>query len=451
MSHPEAMNQEMCLDFFGLRASPFLLSPDPKFIYLSTQHSLAQAYLNYGLLNRESIVVITGEAGSGKTLLLNKLCSQIDEHVVAAHISHTQVSPVQFLQVLLLEFGFKPFGKHKVELLDMLGRYFIEQHAHGRQVVIIIDDAHNLSDKVLEEIRLLADSDAGKGGGMNLILCGQPALLETLATPLLAPLTQRVRFRFHLSALSQSETREYIEHRLAVAGAAQPDAMFAATTGPMIYRYTGGVPRLINILCETALLGAFAEDFNVVTDRIVAKSIEELDWRPYAERQAAQHAALPQTPAPGPAETRVNGAPAYPTETLSRPTLGKVVLWADGEELGEVEVDRERLMIGRDADNDIPLKADYVSRHHAQITVEQGACWITDLNSTNGTFVNGRRIKKRILRDGDVMQIGHHRLTYVNPNKHVTQLAGETVDRWRETTVLASEDDHPDHADLKGY
>jgi type II secretory pathway predicted ATPase ExeA len=442
------MNQEMCLEFFGLRASPFLLSPDPKFLYLSTQHSLAQAYLNYGLLNRESIVVITGEAGSGKTLLLNNLCAQIDEHVVAAHISHTQVSPVQFLQVLLLEFGFKPFGKHKVELLDMLSRYLIEQHEHGRQVVLIIDDAHNLSDKVLEEIRLLADSDAGKGGGMNLILCGQTALLDTLAIPLLAPLTQRVRFRFHLSALSQTETREYIEHRLAVAGAPEPDALFTATTGPMIYRYTGGIPRLVNILCETALLGAFADDFNVVTDRAVAKAVEELDWRPYAERQAFHQAAASASPAPAPAETRVNGAPAYPTETLSRPTLGKIVLWAGGDELGEIEVDKDRVMIGRDADNDIPLKADYVSRHHAQVTVEQGACWITDLNSTNGTFVNGRRVKKRILRDGDVMQIGHHRLTYVNPNKHVAQLAGETVDRWRETTVLAHDDDH---ADAKGF
>jgi type II secretory pathway predicted ATPase ExeA len=303
------MNQEMCLEFFGLRASPFLLSPDPKFLYLSTQHSLAQAYLNYGLLNHESIVVITGEAGSGKTLLLNNLCAQIDEHVVAAHISHTQVSPVQFLQVLLLEFGFKPFGKHKVELLDMLSRYLTEQHEHGRQVVLIIDDAHNLSDKVLEEIRLLADSDAGKGGGMNLILCGQPALLDTLAIPLLAPLTQRVRFRFHLSALSQTETREYIEHRLAVAGAPEPDTLFTATTGPMIYRYTGGIPRLVNILCETALLGAFADDFNVVTDRAVAKAVEELDWRPYAERQAFHQAAASASPAPAPAETRVTERP----------------------------------------------------------------------------------------------------------------------------------------------
>jgi general secretion pathway protein A len=156
------MNQEMCLEFFELREPPFLLGPDADFLYLSTQHSLAQAYLNYALLNRESIVVITGEPGSGKTLLLNKLCSQIGDHVVAAHISHTQVSPVQFLQVLLLELGFKPFGKRKVELLDMLSRFLLDQHEHGRQVALVIDDAHNLSDKVLEEIRLLADIDAGR-------------------------------------------------------------------------------------------------------------------------------------------------------------------------------------------------------------------------------------------------------------------------------------------------
>jgi general secretion pathway protein A len=438
------MNQEMCLEFFELREPPFLLGPDADFLYLSTQHSLAQAYLNYALLNRESIVVITGEPGSGKTLLLNKLCSQIGDHVVAAHISHTQVSPVQFLQVLLLELGFKPFGKRKVELLDMLSRFLLDQHEHGRQVALVIDDAHNLSDKVLEEIRLLADIDAGKGGGMNLILCGQPALLDTLAAPALAPLDQRVRFRFHLAALTQSETHEYIEHRLAVAGARRPDAIFAANTTPMIYRYTGGIPRLVNILCETALLGAFADDCKIITDRVIAKSLEELDWRPFVERQAAYvpvpHEALPAAePVHAARGNGSNGAP--PAPALDVPTLGKLVLGADGQLLGEHIIDKDRVMIGRDADNDIPIKAEYVSRHHAQVTVEQGACWIADLNSTNGTFVNGRRIKKRILRDGDTVQIGRHRLTYSNPKTRVAQLAGETIDRWRETAVLSVDHD----------
>jgi type II secretory pathway predicted ATPase ExeA len=450
----------MCLEFFGLREPPFLLGPDANFLYLSTQHSLAQAYLNYALLNQESIVVITGEPGSGKTLLLHKLCSQIGDHVVAAHISHTQVSPVQFLQVVLLEFGFKPFGKRKIELLDMLGRFLVDQHEHGRQVALVIDDAHNLSDKVLEEIRLLADVDAGKGGGMNLILCGQPALLDTLASPALEPLAQRVRFRFHLAALSQSETREYIEHRLSVAGAKRPDGYFAANTAPIIFRYTGGVPRLINILCETALLGAFADDCQVITDRVIAKAVEELDWKPFAQRQLAREAAVaaaaasapgaePASPAP---LARVNGhgahAPAHEPPQLEAPTLGKLVLDADGDTLGEVPVDKDRIMIGRDPDNDIPIKAEYVSRHHAQVTVEQGACWIVDLNSTNGTFVNGKRIKKRILRDGDVIQIGRHRLSYANPATRVTQLAGETIDRWRETAVLPPFDH--DKLDLEG-
>jgi pSer/pThr/pTyr-binding forkhead associated (FHA) protein len=114
---------------------------------------------------------------------------------------------------------------------------------------------------------------------------------------------------------------------------------------------------------------------------------------------------------------------------------------ADGQLLGEHIIDKDRVMIGRDADNDIPIKAEYVSRHHAQVTVEQGACWIADLNSTNGTFVNGRRIKKRILRDGDTVQIGRHRLTYSNPKTRVAQLAGETIDRWRETAVLSVDHD----------
>ena len=217
------------------------------------------------------------EIGSGKTTLLQSFLSDLGDDVVYAVVSQTQLSPSQFLQAVLTEFGFKPFKKRKVELLDMLNMFLIEQYSNGKKVVLIVDEAQNLREKVLEEIRLLSGIETHKEKVLRIILAGQPELKDTLDKPSLKQLVQRVRLRFHIGPLNRREMGEYIRHRLSVAGNAD-DKLFADDTYNLIHRYTGGVPRIINTLCDTALLCAFAEDRQTVGLSDVQAAIDELGW-----------------------------------------------------------------------------------------------------------------------------------------------------------------------------
>ena len=246
------------LSHFNLQEQPFRLTPDPDFLYWSKQHARAKAYMESTIWLADGFVVITGEIGSGKTTLLQSFLSELDDDVVYAVVSQTQLTPTQFLQAVLTEFGFKPFNKRKVELLDMLNMFLIEQYSNGKKVVLIVDEAQNLTHKVLEEIRLISGIETHKEKVLRIILAGQPELRDTLDSPGLKQLVQRVRLRFHLGPLDRREMREYIDHRLSVAGA--KTRLFEEDAFETIHRYTGGVPRLINTLCDTALLCAFADE-----------------------------------------------------------------------------------------------------------------------------------------------------------------------------------------------
>src|SRR3989454_5054167 len=209
----------MYFKHFGLKAQPFQLTPDIGFLFMSEAHTRAKAYMDYTVWNREGFVVITGEIGCGKTTLIQKVLSELDENVVVAKIFQTQLDEVEFLQAMLVDFGLNPFNAKKVELLDMLNTFLLEQFVQGKQIVLIVDDAHNLSLKVLEEIRMLSGLETQKEKILHVILVGQPPLNELIESPELEQLLQRVRLRFHLKALSVEETADYIAHRLKVAGA----------------------------------------------------------------------------------------------------------------------------------------------------------------------------------------------------------------------------------------
>ncbi len=214
----------MYLESFKLKELPFRLSPDPQFLYLSKQHARAKAYMESTIWFTDGFVVITGEIGSGKTTLIESFLKEIQSDVVIAQINQTQVSAVDFLQAVLVQFGFSPFKMKKAELIATLNNFLIEQYAAGRKVLLIVDEAQNLSMRVLEEIRLLSGVETTKEKVLRIILAGQPELNEKLDAPELVQLTQRIRLRFHLATLSAQEMRAYIEHRLEVAGAAdRPD------------------------------------------------------------------------------------------------------------------------------------------------------------------------------------------------------------------------------------
>lgn len=274
----------MYLEFFKLKELPFRLTPDSEFLYMSGAHSRAKAYMDYTVWNREGFVVITGEIGSGKTTLIQKLLSELDENVLVAKVFQTQLDEVEFLQAVLVEFGLNPFNAKKVELIDMLNTFLVDNFLQLKQLVLIVDDAHNLSLKVLEEIRMLSGLETRKEKVLHVILVGQPALSDMLDSPEMEQLVQRVRLRYHIRSLTENDMRDYIHHRLRIAGAEEPEELFTPDTFPIIYKYTGGLPRLINTLCDTAMTCAFADNVRTVSMNVLNTAIEELQWLPYARR-----------------------------------------------------------------------------------------------------------------------------------------------------------------------
>lgn len=279
----------MYLNFFGLNEQPFQLTPDSQYLYLSGSHMRAKAYMDYTVWKRDGFVVITGEIGAGKTTLIHKLLSEVEADVKLVRIFQTQLNEIEFIQAMLVELGFDSAnlkGHGKVELLSLLNDYLLESYSIGKHVVLIVDEAQNLSPKVLEEIRMLSGLEPDKEKILNVILVGQPELNDTLSRPDMEQLVQRIRLRFHVGALSQDETWEYIVHRLKVAGSLKGD-IFEHEVLPIIYAYTGGIPRKINILCDTALICAFADSAHHVNETVMNEAIAELQWKPFAERKLA--------------------------------------------------------------------------------------------------------------------------------------------------------------------
>jgi type II secretory pathway predicted ATPase ExeA len=384
----------MYLEHFQLKELPFRLSPDPAFLYLSQIHSRAKAYMESTIWFTDGFVVITGEIGAGKTTLIETFLREIDQDVVVAQINQTQISPLEFLQTLLAQFGFSPFKMRKAELLATLNQFLIEQYASGRKVLLIVDEAQNLSNKVLEEVRLLSGVETTKEKVLRIILAGQPQLNGKLDSPDLVQLKQRVRLRFHLTALSEPDAAEYVRHRLRVAGAGDRE-IFEPDTFPLVFRYTGGIPRLTNTLCDTALLAAFAQDRQTVSGDDVRSAIAELQWVEYATRTS----------------THLQGS-LDDTATQEQPPVGQLVLSLQGVQVTEAYLVPGRCVIGRTSDNDLQVDSKYVSRHHAQVVTTADGSWIEDLNSTNGIFVRGKRVRRHRLAEGDVVKIGQHELTY---------------------------------------
>ncbi len=384
------------LEHFRLSEQPFRLTPDPDFLYWSKQHARAKAYMESTIWLADGFVVITGEIGSGKTTLLQSFLAELDDDVIYAVVSQTQLTPTQFLQAVLTEFGFKPFNKRKVELLDMLNMFLIEQYSNNKKVVLIVDEAQNLSKKVLEEVRMISGIETHKEKVLRIILAGQPELKDTLDSASLKQLVQRVRLRFHIGPLDRREMREYIERRLSVAGRKEPD-LFADDSFDVIYRFSGGVPRLINTLCDTSLLIAFADEKNEVDAGDVISAAQELNWEEH-ESNTGVYEQLRQLEA-----DRSSDSSSHVT---------KIEVVTEDETVDVLTFPLGRVIVGRSPDNEVYIKSKFVSRHHAQLVSDEDGCVIEDLNSTNGVFVGEKQVKKFRLQDGDKVSLGMHELIY---------------------------------------
>jgi putative secretion ATPase (PEP-CTERM system associated) len=263
--------------FFNLRVKPFELVPDPSFIYLSKSHKKAITFLDYGIRSRAGFILLTGEVGSGKTTIIRDLLNKNYDHLVLAKVFNTRVTSEQLLAMINDDFGLQTQGKDKITLIRDLNDFLVDQYARGNQPILIIDEAQNLAEELLEEVRMLSNLETSDSKLLQIILVGQPELRTILSSPSLRQLRQRISINCHLQSLSRQETERYIMHRLEVAGNATA-VEFPPESLDVVFRFSKGIPRLINIICDFLMLSAFAEEMKVISVEMVREVIGELDF-----------------------------------------------------------------------------------------------------------------------------------------------------------------------------
>ncbi|GIX49498.1 MAG: hypothetical protein KatS3mg131_3709 [Candidatus Tectimicrobiota bacterium] len=268
----------MYLSFFNLREPPFSLTPDPRFLFLSRQHEEALSHLLYGIYERKGFIEITGEVGTGKTILCRTLLDRLDKTVSTALIFNSYLTELELLRAIVRDFGLVPAEATRAGYLDTLNQYLLEEFAAGRNAVVIVDEAQHLDATVLEQLRMLSNLETERGKLLQVVLVGQPELRDKLAMPHMRQLEQRIAVRYHIHGLSRTETRQYIVHRMSVAGAANT-VTFTRAAFALIHRACDGIPRRINLLCDRVLMLAYVRGTRRVTATLVRQSLRELGGR----------------------------------------------------------------------------------------------------------------------------------------------------------------------------
>jgi general secretion pathway protein A len=271
----------MYTSFFGLNEKPFAITPDPRYLYLSERHTEALAHLAYGISEAGGFIQLTGEVGTGKTTVLRSLLQQLPPHCDVALILNPRVTPAEFLVAICDELHLavpEGAGGSVKALVDLLTHYLLDAHGRGRRTVLMVDEAQNLDADVLEQVRLLTNLETATQKLLQIILIGQPELRAVLARPELRQLAQRVTGRYHLEALRGRETQAYVRHRSRVAGATRD--LFTAAAVREIHRLSRGVPRIINVIADRALLGAYTRDEHEANSRLVREAASEVYGRP---------------------------------------------------------------------------------------------------------------------------------------------------------------------------
>jgi general secretion pathway protein A len=347
--------------FFGLSDAPFRLTPDPRYLFLSRRHADALAHLRLGL-EESGFVCLTGDVGTGKTTLLRAFLAELGPEIAAAYVFNPALSPLELLRTLSAEFGLRATSASPKKLIDGLNAHLLAQREAGRRCVVVIDEAQALGIEVLEQLRLLSNLETTTEKLLRIILVGQPQLRALLLHPELVQLNQRITLRWHIGPLGRAETAAYVRHRLAVASNGQAGRIFTRGALALIHRRSGGVPRLVNMLCHRAMVAAFAAERRTIGRRLVRQAYREIATVPLPARRPAARAAwtavgaglclgalalaarelgptlvavqrAPETaaPAPGPAlASAVDPAPSPPsTDAAPAPALAERVAALD--------------------------------------------------------------------------------------------------------------------------
>jgi putative secretion ATPase (PEP-CTERM system associated) len=268
-------------EFFRLRENPFSVTPDPRFLYMGPSYRDGLAYLKYGVREKKGFLVLTGEVGTGKTTLIRALSQELAGEAAMSVVLNTRVTPKQLLMLAAQDFGLEGSRRgSKVELIVEISEFLLRQAESGRSCVLVVDEAHNMGPQLLEELRLLSNVETDRQKLLQILLVGQPELLETLSLPSVRQIRQRIPGSFHIKLLDDDEVECYVNTRLSVAGADSRWLSFTPDAFKAIHSATRGIPRLINILCDRTLLVAFVAERREISSDGIVEAVQDLSWRP---------------------------------------------------------------------------------------------------------------------------------------------------------------------------
>lgn len=389
----------MYYEHFNLKEHPFRLTCETKFFYLSPEHTHANSIMEFALINRQGLMVLTGDVGTGKSMLVAHFLSRIDDTYKVFQIGQTLLTEAECLELLLHEMG-EPKPEESISgMFKQIVAQLEAIHNSGKHTIIVIDDAQNLAPETIIRLYELSQKKIDNKKVCTLYLVGESELRKILESQKIRDYIPNINSRYHLGVLSLQDIRKYVMHRLVVAGG-NKSIKLAKDIFPIIEAYTGGRPRLINVLADHVLTFAYLSDISAITTKVVDAAIAELQWLPFGVNRSKEEVS----------SDSMTGE--------ERRSSYKIVIQANNKVKGEYYIRKKRISIGRHKENDLRIDDPLISRQHAQIIQQGRTTYFRDLNSTNGSFLNNKRIDIAPLEEGTIIQLGSYKLTYTRSTKN---------------------------------